>query len=212
MNTGAGNKVVLSGYDVKPEVEVVGDVITVSAGDPCVPDSGDPPPDSSAIKQFLGLSVPLVFGHFAGPGSALVSTLAFVTFSAGFAQAQTAECELVPIEVEIFVDSTGDGDPSDLIAMEMQTGQYNPCPPESTYWENSPEVFGGYKGCVGERSLYPCPNDSSSLRDIYNSTPIIWNGQECVETGYTMENRTFVIAGGNPYDTQELVKRTGVSS
>jgi hypothetical protein len=150
-------------------------------------------------------------GSIGGVPSALLTVLALATPSQFFAHAQeSAACEMVPIEVDIFFDTGAEA--SDIVAMETQTGQYNECPPESTYWEHLSEVFGGYKGCVGEKALYPCPNDASSIGDIYNQTPIVWDGESCVETEYTMENRTFVISGGNPYDTYELNARTGVSS
>ena len=201
--------------------------MTVTAGEPCdesvsVTKTESETPESkedfvssaTSMKQFVGFSLPFLFGRSsmasAGVGSALFMTLALTSSSSPFVRAQDeAACDLVPIEVDIFMDTEESA--SDIVAMATQTGQFNTCPPESTYWEHPVEVFGGYKGCVGEKALYPCPNDASSIGDIYNQTPIVWDGEQCVETGYTMENRTFVIAGGNPYDTQELLKRTGVS-
>lgn len=230
MNTGVGNKVVLKGFAVEPVVEVADGVVTVTAGEPCEdlvsitksePEEKSPIVDgetefefpsaaAGGMKQFLGFSLPFLVGRSSmTTGAALFTTLALTSSSAPFVGAQEAACDLAPIEVDIFMDT--EATPSDMVAMEAQTGQYNMCPPESTYWEYPEEIFGGYKGCVGEKALYPCPNDASSIGDIYDQTPIVWDGEQCVETGYTMENRTFVIAGGNPYDTQELVKRTGVS-
>ena len=229
-NTGVGNKIVLKGFLVEPIIEVVDGVVTVTAGEPCdgaveitktTEDSeenkgpvldGETAFASSAVTQFLGMSVPFLYGRSAGVGSTLFTVLALTSSVSplAFAQNVVSECDLVPIEVDIFMDTSDDA--SATVAMETQTGQFNTCPPESTYWEYGPEVFGGYSGCVGEKALYPCPNDASSIGDIYNQTPIVWDGEQCVETGYTMENRTFVIAGGNPYDTYELVQRTGVSS
>lgn len=217
----------LKGFLVEPIIEVVDGVVTVTAGEPCdgtvsitknAEDSeegktildGESTFASSAMTQFLGFSVPFLFGRSAGVGSALFTVLAMTSSVSPWAIAQdVSECGLVPIEVDIFMDTADD--PSATIAMETQTGQFNTCPPESTFWTYDEEVFGGYTGCVGEKALYPCPNDASSIGDIYNQTPIVWDGEQCVETGYTMENRTFVIAGGNPYDTYELVQRTGVS-
>ena len=219
----------MKGFLVEPIIEVVDGIVTVTAGEPCdgaveitkkTTDSEEnksPILDeetaitSSAMRQFLGFSVPFLYGRSTGVGSALLTFLALTSSVSPLSLAQdVSECNLVPIEVDIFMDTTGDA--SATVAMETQTGQFNTCPPESTFWEYDAEVFGGYSGCVGEKALYPCPNDASSIGDIYNQTPIVWDGEQCVETGYTMENRTFVIAGGNPYDTYELVQRTGVSS
>lgn len=239
LNTGVGNKIVLKGFSVEPLVEVDDGAVTITAGDPCDPgttvversgtvEEAESPQGAeekgsledelvlltsgaAGMKHSVALSVPLVVGRVfdASPALSLFTALALTSaFSAtGVAAQDTSSCGLLPIEVDIFVD-TADAD--DIVAMETQTGQYGTCPPESTYWEHDEEVFGGYKGCVGEKALYPCPNDASSIGDIYNQTPVIWDGEECVETGFTMENRTFVIAGGNPYDTYELIQRTGV--
>ena len=83
------------------------------------------------------------------------------------------------------------------------------------YWEHHPKVFGGYSGCVAERGLYPCASDALGV-DVddgafYEQSPVYWNGQECIETTYTMENRTFWIQWGHPMDKNELQARSGLA-
>lgn len=86
------------------------------------------------------------------------------------------------------------------------------CPPESLYFEHHATVHGGYTGCVGEKYLLPCGQDAQGASDpsLYTKTPINWNGTECVETGYTYEDRTFWILWGDPLDKHELLTRTGL--
>jgi hypothetical protein len=57
-------------------------------------------------------------------------TVGLMSSSAPTALAQQdviAECELVPIEVEIYVDAMVD----EIVQMEYQTGEFEMCPPES---------------------------------------------------------------------------------
>jgi hypothetical protein len=81
------------------------------------------------------------------------------------------------------------------------------------YWKHHASVFGGYEGCVGEKTYYPCAQDSEGITEeegvLYKMTPINWDGKSCVETGYAVENRTFWILWGDPLDKHELNKRTG---
>lgn len=79
------------------------------------------------------------------------------------------------------------------------------------YWEHHPTVYGGYKGCVGEKALFPCAQDSQGVAnaELFAKYPINWDGTSCVETGFTTETRTFWILWGDPLDKYELNKRTG---
>ena len=47
-----------------------------------------------------------------------------------------SECDLVPIEVEIYVDAMAD----EIVQMEYKTGEFEVCPPESKYNENNATV------------------------------------------------------------------------
>jgi hypothetical protein len=86
-------------------------------------------------------------------------------------------------------------------------------PKTGVWWKHHPKVHGGYEGCTGEKAYYPCGQDSQGIweenGDLYAMYPLNWNGEECVETGYTMEDRTFWILWGDPLDKYELNKRTG---
>jgi hypothetical protein len=83
------------------------------------------------------------------------------------------------------------------------------------YWEHHPMVFGGYSGCVAERGLYPCASDAMGVDveegEFYAQSPVYWDGQTCVETDYTMANRTFWILWGHPMDKYEINKRSGIN-
>lgn len=83
------------------------------------------------------------------------------------------------------------------------------------YWKHHEDVFMGYEGCVAEFGLYPCQSDAFAVLEeegeFYAQSPVYWDGQECVETSYTMENRTLWIMWGHPMDKYELAKRTGIS-
>ena len=139
-------------------------IISVAAGDPCeeidMPDSSgtdttpEEPEDpvtisktpegeegalkSSAVRNFLGLSVPLLVGRSmgisSGVGSALMTTLALTSSSTPWVHAQemvASECEIVPIEVDIYVDSTAD----EIVMMGAQSGDFEVCPPESKLYQ-----------------------------------------------------------------------------
>ena len=119
--------------EVDKEVEEPEDSVQISKTA-----EGDEVAKSSAVKNFLGLSVPLLFGRSmgisGGVGSALITTLALTSSSATpWAHAQDlgveSECEIVPIEVDIYVDTTAD----EIVMMEAQSGDFEVCPPESKY-------------------------------------------------------------------------------
>ena len=120
-----------SGTDTTPEEpEEPDDSVTISK----TPEEEDGALKSSAVKNFLGLSVPLLFGRSmgisGGVGSALITTLALTSSSTPWVHAQemvASECEIVPIEVDIYVDATAD----EIVMMEAQSGDFEVCPPES---------------------------------------------------------------------------------
>lgn len=85
----------------------------------------------------------------------------------------------------------------------------------ATYWKHHSSVFDGYEGCVSERGFYPCATDAAGL-DIddgafYAQSPVYWDGSACVETDYTMSNRSFWIVFGDPMDKHEINKRSGIN-
>jgi hypothetical protein len=83
------------------------------------------------------------------------------------------------------------------------------------YWEHHPSVFGGYQGCVAESGLYPCASDALGVNtedgEFYAQSPVYWDGSTCVETEFTMSNRTFWILWGDPMDKHEINKRSGIN-
>lgn len=83
------------------------------------------------------------------------------------------------------------------------------------YWSHHPDVFGGYEGCVAERGLYPCESDALGVSvedgEFYAQSPVYWDGSSCVETDFTMANRTFWILWGHPMDRYEINKRSGIN-
>jgi hypothetical protein len=239
-NTGVGNKVVLRGFTRMPEiVEEDGNVLAVKAGEPCSVDGGlDTGGDveggdggnvgegagsssaTSSMKQLLTFSMPFLMGRSigisGGVGSALLTTLALTSSSSrSFVHAQsstvTAECESVPIEVDIYVDSTA----ADIVMMNSKSGTFEVCPTETLYWEHHPKVFGGYSGCVGESVYMPCAQDSQGLDEeegeFYKMYPLNWDGEKCVPTGYDASNRTYWVLWGHPSDKYELNLRTGMN-
>ena len=83
------------------------------------------------------------------------------------------------------------------------------------WWKHHPSVYGGYEGCTGEKYFYPCAQDAQGIMDeggeLYDMYPINWDGEKCVDTGYSIENRTFWVLWGDPLDKYELNKRTGLN-
>jgi len=64
---------------------------------------------------------------------------------------------------------------------------------------------------IGEKFLYPC---ADSAEEVYYQIPKVssqWNGTICEKTEYTFANRTFWVLWGDPFDKNELVKRTGIN-
>lgn len=150
LNTGVGNKIVLRGYDYQPTIEESMDgTLQVSLGEPCDSSVQTPPEDgaggvnpepegpnlgSGAAAKYLswGLSA------FVGQKSAVAGSALALGLTAGFLPSATAqdvvsECDLAPIEVEIFVDAMAD----ELVQMQYKTGDFEVCPPESKFYTSN---------------------------------------------------------------------------
>lgn len=152
MNTGVGNKIVLRGYGYEPIVNEAEDgTIQISTGQPCdgeeagplIPDPEDPQlgDAASSLTNYIGWGLAAMVGQksaLAGSTLALSMTVGFMSSAAPTAMAQQevviAECELAPIEVEIFVDAMAD----EIIQQQFQTGEFESCPPESKFHRGSP--------------------------------------------------------------------------
>jgi hypothetical protein len=208
-NMGMGNKIILKGYEKMPVIETEVGQVTVRAGEAC--DSVTVPEGeaTSSASKLLGFALPFLLGTTSGGiGSGLAFGLAGGLLGHAMVDAQTtSECALVPIEVDIYVDATAD----EIVMRSVQGGDFEICPPESLYWKHHPAVYGGYEGCVGEKSFYPCPQDAQGVEDkeLIASYPLMWNNETCVPTGYTTENRTYWVIWGDPLDKHELNLRTG---
>jgi len=109
-------------------------------------------------------------------------------------------------------DEDEDLDVDAQIMQEWRGGQYRDCPAESMWWSHDESVFGGYTGCVAENRLLPCGQDGyDSDAMLEGKNTYLWTGSECVETGTTVENRTFWIMWGLPADTSRLMELTGLN-
>jgi hypothetical protein len=163
MNTGAGNKVVLKGYGKMPMIDYFGSSLSVAAGVGCegvdVPGTEDIEEPSSAattLNQVIGVTLPFLFGsslHLPTAAVAVAMATGFLS-ACPFASAQvsvTTECQLAPIDVEIYIDATSD----EIVMQNAKSGDFEVCPPETLWWKHHPDVYGGYEGCVGEKGYYP---------------------------------------------------------
>ncbi|KAL3941693.1 MAG: hypothetical protein SGARI_000515, partial [Bacillariaceae sp.] len=84
--------------------------------------------------NYLGWGLTALVGHknaLAGSTLAMGMTVGLLSSSAPTAMAQQedviAECDLVPIEVEIYVDAMAD----EIVQAQYQTGEFEACPAES---------------------------------------------------------------------------------
>jgi hypothetical protein len=163
-NTGGGNKVVLKGYGKMPMIDYVGSSLSVAAGVGCetpdvdVPgtDTEDPSSAATTLNQVIGFTLPFLFGSSVRLPTATVAVAMATGFLAAspMASAQvttTTECQLAPIDVEIYIDATS----NEIVMQNSQSGNFEVCPPETLYWKHHPDVYGGYEGCVGEKGYYP---------------------------------------------------------
>jgi len=211
VNTGVGNKIVLKSFEFEPVIEYFGETMSVTAGASCaevVPVETEAPSSASKLLNYAPLLFGLRYGGVTGSIS-IALTAAFMGKSVMADKVSVLACDLVPIEVEIYVDTAV----NDLVMKDVKSGSFDICPPETLYWKHHKSVFGGYEGCVGEKGFYPCPQDSQGVweegGDLAAKYPLVWDGSECIETGYQMENRTFWILWGDPLDKYELNLRTG---
>lgn len=114
----------LKEFDREPIVNVNDGVISVSAGATCE-DSTAAPMDSAAM---LAVGLPFLFGH--STAGVIGSSLMGLALMGRSSNAQsTSECEIVPIEVDIYVDAMAD----EIVMRDAQSGDFEVCPPESTY-------------------------------------------------------------------------------
>jgi len=191
-----GSKIVLSGYESEPIVMTSSDgIVEITAGDPC--DETEVQSESSAISVLKSMT-PLLMAPV-GIISPLTAIASYVILGSSFVSAM--ECS-DSITIEIYQDV------NELIHEGVKSLE---CPPESFYYEHHPTVYGGYSGCVGEKYLLPCAQDAQGADDsgLYSKTPINWDGEKCVETGYDYETRSFWILWGDPLDKHEMMLRTG---
>lgn len=129
--------------------EKEGGVLSVSAGDLCetVPSEGTKEPDSSttSFTTALALALPVLVGRNSGLSGYTVAGLGLATWGAfsspSFAQAQALDgggsdavdaCDVVPIDVEIYVAATS-ASSDELVMREYNSGDFEICPPESKF-------------------------------------------------------------------------------
>eukprot|EP00594_Rhizosolenia_setigera_P020887 CAMPEP_0178981498 /NCGR_PEP_ID=MMETSP0789-20121207/27089_1 /TAXON_ID=3005 /ORGANISM="Rhizosolenia setigera, Strain CCMP 1694" /LENGTH=283 /DNA_ID=CAMNT_0020672037 /DNA_START=566 /DNA_END=1414 /DNA_ORIENTATION=+ len=212
-----GNKIVLKGYKSKPVVKMNNGAIAISGGELCGKKSSETAseptdttdielpeeteePSAELVASVAASISPLVMANYG-----LISPLTgiAVTMLMGIPFTSAESTGTGSITIDIYTDTD---------ALVHNTVSSMTCPPESFYFEHHPSVYGGYSGCVGEKYLLPCAQDAQGASDssLYEKYPINWNGSECVETGYTFEDRTFWILWGDPLDKNELLKRTGI--
>mmetsp|Transcript_15965 Transcript_15965/g.24859 ORF Transcript_15965/g.24859 Transcript_15965/m.24859 type:complete len:764 (-) Transcript_15965:191-2482(-) len=204
---GMGNKIILKGYTVHPQVAFVDGEMVVSAGESC---DATATPSASPTEAESGSMALLGAGSYILGGPAVVTAASLFMAMTPFALASVSELFKAgehdcgsTLTVEIYTDV------DELIHKEAMQGA---CPAESLWWAHHEGVFGGYEGCVGEKYLFPCAQDAQGISNpmLYEKMPINWEGEECVETGYTTENRAYWILWGDPLDKEELLDRTGL--
>lgn len=217
---GEGSYIKFHHYTAQPMITLDGTVLTVKAGEACehsgstgAPATVSPtmsptkkvkdpePAGSGSFQKMAAFSIPLLFGANAKLPAAALAAIVASGIGLPLATAQdvsVTSCDTATIEVDIYIGESID----QLVMAESQSGDFEICPPESLYWEHHPDVYGGYKGCVGENSYYPCGQDSTGVDEeegaLYAKYPINYINGSCVETGYTMENRTFWVLWGDP--------------
>jgi hypothetical protein len=153
---GEGSKVVFKNYSAAPVVEMNDGLMTVTVGESCGAgtmdgDDANAGDGSSATRRLLmNYGLPLLLGQVTASALSISSSTMIpgVTLAAAgllslshsssstssssssfMVQAQTtAECDAVPIEVEIYLDATSD----EIVMRNSQSGDFEVCPPEST--------------------------------------------------------------------------------
>ena len=145
----------------------------------------DTPIDSGSLAMF-GVSYLLGAPALLTAASLLLATIPF----------SSAE-EIPSITVDIYID---------VDKLLVADSGNSDCPPETMLWKHHDSVFGGYEGCVSEKYLYPCAQYARPESDWnVEKLPLAYLDGECVESGYTQENRTFWILWGDPLDVSICV-------
>ena len=185
-----GTSIVLKDYDMLPEVSTTESGLMIAAGESCDgtgTTTGSPTSSPTASTSGGALAAVGLSSLFLG-GPAIVTAASFFLAAVPFANAE----DMPSITVDIYMDA------DQLLHEESLNTE---CPVETAYWKHHDSVFGGYEGCVSEKYLYPC-GQYARPEDPWNTDklPLAFVDGECVETGYTMEDRTFWILWGDPLD------------
>jgi hypothetical protein len=133
-----GNKVVFKNFERTPIVSDEGGVLEVSVGMSCDPDAPDnsfktnAPSAGNSVGHALAFAIPVALSAtgvpaFAAAALGLASLGAIGKIPFAEAQVGVEACNLVPIEVEIYVDATVNS----LVMQGAQSGDFEACPPES---------------------------------------------------------------------------------
>jgi hypothetical protein len=135
-----GNKVVFKNYERAPIVSNEAGVLEVSVGKFCDPDAPDnsfktsAPSAGNSVGHALAFVIPVALSATGVPaiaaaalGLASLGAIGKIPFAE--AQVDVEACNLVPIEVEIYVDETVNS----LVMQGAQSGDFEACPPESKH-------------------------------------------------------------------------------
>ena len=177
-------------YSKVPAISTDGDELIITAGEPCDAASTpivDLPPIESGSLAMFGMSSYLL------GAPALLTAASLLLATVPFASAE----EVPSITVDIYIDV------DKLLHADSGNSE---CPPETMLWKHHDSVFGGYEGCVSEKYLYPCAQYARPEIDWnVEKLPLDYVDGECIESGYTQENRTYWILWGDPLDVSICV-------
>ena len=174
-----------------PQVSASGEELVITAGAPC---DGTVSPTFSPTANEASGSLALF-----GMSSYLLGAPALLTAASIFlATAPFSSAEDVPsITVDIYIDV------DKIIHADSGNSE---CPHETLHWKYHDSVYDGYEGCVSESYLYPCAQYTQPYDDWnIERQPLRYTDGECVESGYSQENRTFWILWGEPLDVSSFV-------
>mmetsp|Transcript_83514 Transcript_83514/g.233024 ORF Transcript_83514/g.233024 Transcript_83514/m.233024 type:complete len:780 (+) Transcript_83514:59-2398(+) len=213
-------KIVITKYTHVPSAEVVDGALVVTSGS-CSSPASTPAPTadtagtetSAAIRGISHALFPAVIAttltakHI--PALSLVAGALFATPAQASGH---ASCDAA-MEVEVHALTMADVD--SFVSQQEKTGQFRVCPPETVYHEFHSDVYGGYKGCVGDAGMIPCAQDGfggmaaqQSLTKPYEFDAAT---STCSDTGRTLADEILWILWGLPMDTHELLNRTGMN-
>jgi hypothetical protein len=185
-----GDSIIMKGYSMLPQVSASGDELVITAGAPCdgtAPTVSPTTIDASGSLALFGMSSYLL------GAPALLTAASILLASAPFSSAE----ETPSITVDIYIDADK--------MLHADSGN-SECPPETMLWKHHDGVFDGYEGCVSEKYLYPCSQYARPEIDWnVEKLPYSYSDGECVESGYSLENRTFWILWGDPLDVSGFV-------